>query len=540
MDNIKFGTEARRKLLTGVNTLANTVKVTLGPQGRNVAIQKTYGDPLITKDGVSVAKEIELEDHFENMGARLLMEVASTTSDNAGDGTTTATVLGQSIFQSGLKLIEAGAAPIPLYRGMLKAAAQIVDCVYDMSFAVKGPEDIENIATISANGDKEIGRTLADCIAKVGNDGIITIEEGPGTTLTVDVVEGMEFKDRGWAHPEFNTSGGSEIILEDCAILVTDVALTNPQPLVPLLEAFMEEHEGKPLLILAKEFGGSVFSTFIKNQHIVKTCLVKAPGFGSNQGAILEDLSAFVGATLITTAQGIDIETAFQDTSILGWADKVRIQSNKFTIVGGRSDEEALENRLAMLRGQIAQSGSEYESDKLKERLSRLQGGICVVKVGAYTEVEMKERKARLEDALYATRAVIERGFVPGGGLTLLLAAEDVRDSDEEKPTDGDEILGFKLVLDACRAPMWCIFNNAGYRADLLVEKLLDQGSLLGEGDFAIGIDASGPDPVFVDMVKAGIIDPAKVTENAITNAVSAVGSMLTTECMLLKKSDPS
>lgn len=524
---IKFGTEARRSLKRGVDALANTVKVTLGPRGRNVALEKTFGDPLVTKDGVSVAKEIELADKFENMGVQLIMEVASTTSDNAGDGTTTATVLGQEIFHQGMKLIEAGAAPISLKRGMDFACEQVVETILGLSHPISGPSDIESVATISANGDKALGKVLADCVAKVGNDGVINIEEGHGTALEVDTVEGMQF-DRGWVSSNFDIEGKGEMVLENCRILVTDIKVGNPQPLVPMLNALVGENI--PLLILSPDFETPAIATFIQNQARFKSCLVKAPGFGAAQKDTLEDICALVGATFVSHSLGHNFDTMFKDGDIsaLGVAERVVVTAKNTTIMGGAGDEDELEARMASIRTQIETSGSEYDSDKLKGRLGKLQGGVCVIRVGAQSEIEMKERKARLEDALYATRASIDEGVVPGGGTALLRAAQHVRESGE-LPTVDDELMGFNLLLKACEAPMRQILRNAGHSPDIYIQRVLESDNVM------LGVDASGDTLELVDMVQQGILDPTKVARNTVTNAVSAVGTMLTTECMIAK-----
>ena len=529
---IKYGTDARRALKVGVDALADVVKVTLGPRGRNVALEKTFGDPLVTKDGVSVAKEIELSDKFENMGVQLLLEVASTTSDNAGDGTTTATVLGQDIFHQGMKLIEAGAAPTSLKRGMDLACEQIVEAVIGMSHPITGPQDIENVATISANGDREIGKTLADCVTKVGNDGVINIEEGHATHIEVDTVEGLQF-DRGWITNNFDLEGKGEVILEDCRILVTDIKIGNPQPIVPMLNALLAEQV--PLLILSPDFEPVAIQTFVQNQSKFKSCLVKAPGFGAAQKDTLEDICALVGASFVSASLGHTFESVFADgdLSALGSAAKVVVTAKHTTILDGGGDDEDIDTRISSLRVQIERSGSEYDRDKLKDRLGKLQGGICVIRVGAQSEVEMKERKARLEDALYATRASIEEGVVPGGGTALLRAAQRVR-AEGDYPEGDDEGMGFNIVLNACEAPLRQILMNAGYSADIFIQRILESDNIM------TGVDVSLPDPALVDMVKSGILDCTKVCRNTITNAVSAVGTMLTTECMISKKGMPA
>lgn len=526
---IQYASDARKSLKAGVDKLANVVKVTLGPRGRNVAIEKTFGDPLVTKDGVSVAKEIELEDKFENMGVQLVLEVASTTSDNAGDGTTTATVLGQAIFERGMKLIEAGVAPVALKRGMDLACEEVVSQVIGMGHPVEGQDDIEAVATVSANGDKLIGKTIAECVAKVGNDGVINIEEGQGLTIEVDTIEGLQFN-QGWVSSHFNPAGGPSVALENCRVLVTDHKVASPTPLIPMLESLLTASPGTPLLIIAPDYETPAIATFAQNQGQLRSCLVKAPGFGYQQSEHLKDIAALVGARFVSKDLGETFESAFSEGSLdaLGAAEVVKVTAKDTTILGGAGSEEEIEARMDQIRGEIDRSGSEYDRDKLKDRLGRLQGGICVIKVGALSEVEMKERKARLEDALFATRASIDEGVVPGGGTALLYAADAVRDV-VEPPEDEDEALGFGLVLDVCREPICQILRNAGVSPDIYVE------TLRGDSDIKQGIDASGLDPEYVDMVERGILDPVKVVRNAIANAVSAVGTMLTTECMIAK-----
>jgi chaperonin GroEL len=527
---IKYGSDARSSLYRGVEKLAKTVAVTLGPRGRNVAIAKAFGDPLVTKDGVSVAKEIELEDPWENMGASLLKEVASKTSDDAGDGTTTATVFGRELFREGIRLIEAGHAPVALKRGMDKARDQLDEAILGLSFPVKGRSDIENVATISANGDRDLGRIIADCVAKVGNDGVINIEEGKGVKTEVDTVEGMQF-DRGWisSHFQLNPEEGNTL-LDDPFILVTDIKIGNPQTLIPMLEAVMAE--SRPILLIAPELDNIAVATFGQNLARLKACLVKAPGFGDRQRDILEDIAILTGATLITKDLGMNFKDVFEEGNLesLGSAAKVKITARDTTIMGGGGDEDALEDRMNQIRGQIASSSSEYDGDKLRDRLGKLQGGVCVINVGAPTEVAMKELKARLEDALYATKASIDGGIVPGGGTALIRAAQKV-EADGRFPEDEDERAGFKLTLRACTAPLCQIAANATGRAgDIYVYKVQ-------EATGSVGLDAS--DMVIKDLVDAGIIDPTKVVRSVVANAVSAIGTMLTTECML-RKPDPA
>jgi chaperonin GroEL len=521
--SIEFGTIARRKLKAGVDILANTVKITLGPKGRNVAIAKTFGGVLVTKDGVTVAREIELDDQFENMGASLLMEVSSTTSDNAGDGTTTATVLGQAIFTRGLRLIEAGASPVSLKRGMDLACTDIVDNLWGFSRRIKGASDIQSVATISANGDVAIGKILADCVAKIGNDGVITIEDGNSLDYEVSTVEGMQLGS-GWAHPGFNQGEGT-CLVEGPLVLVTNLTVGHPQPLLKMLDNVIKE--GRSIIIIAPDFEGVAINTFIQNLDQLKSCLIKAPGFGMNQQALLEDIAVLTGASLVDKSQGHTFDSIFRegDLSVLGSVDTASVTQRTFTLSGGGGTEEALETRISALQHLAETSGSEYDKEKIRERLGKLQGGVCVIKVGAFTEIELKERKSRLEDALFATRAAISEGIVPGGGIALLRAAQIC-----EPPVnaeDPDIELGYQLVLDSCSAPLKCILDNAGVSSSLLIAQILDSG------DMSFGVDLSGEDYRLGNMYDLGVIDTVKVCRNAISNAVSAVGTMLTTECML-------
>jgi len=523
---IQYGSDARRSLFAGVDKLTRTVAVTLGPCGRNVALEKAFGDPLVTKDGVSVAKEIELPDYWENTGAKLFMEIASKTSDDAGDGTTTATVFGHELFRQGLKLIEAGAAPISVKRGMEAAQKQLDEAILGLSLPIKGQSDVENIATISSNNDRELGRIIAECVAKVGNDGVINIEEGRGTSIHVETVEGMQF-DRGWVSSSFNT-GQTEVVLEDCLVLVTDLVVKNPKPLIPMLNKVLETK--RPLLVIAPEFDDVAVATFVQNltQGTLVSCLVKAPGFGDKQTAILEDIATLVGAEFITKSLGMNFVDTFEDGDLgpLGSAARVKVTQKTTTIMEGRGDEGALEVRMDQIRREMEMSGSEYDRDKLKDRLGKLQGGICVIHVGAPTEVAMKELKARMEDALYATRASIDGGLVAGGGTTFIRAAQLVL-GNGFFPTDPDETMGFEATLKACEAPLRQIVKNAvGSSGDVEVEAVQRSAGF-------IGVDAT--DMQLKDMLEAGIVDPTKVARCVVLNAVSAVGTMLTTECMYRK-----
>lgn len=519
---VEYGSAARRKLLIGVEKLARTVAVTLGPKGRNVVLQKAFGDPMITKDGVSVAKEIELEDPFENMGARLIREIASKTSDDAGDGTTTATVIGCYLFKKGLGLVEAGVEPLALKRGMDAAVAEITSAIIGLSLPIKGQSDIENVATISANGDRALGKVIAECVAKVGTDGVITIEEGRGMKTEVDTVEGMKL-DRGWLHSAFKGDAAIELVLDQCRVLVTDLKVGNPKPLVPILDRLLAE--GSPVVIIAPEFDPIAVATFVKNLPKLKSCLIKAPGFGASQIDALEDIAALTGGQVITKTRGQTFDEAFKDGSLetLGMAGRIKVTDRATTIMEGAGEDGAVEARIQQIRVEMERSGSEYDRDKLKERLGKLQGGVCIIKVGAATEIEMKELKARMEDALHATRASIDEGVVAGGGITLIRAA--LRATSE---LEGDELLGFKLVQQACEAPLLQILSNAGETTHLLLQKVKESEDPFLGVDVANGLGLK-------NMLDAGIIDPTRVVRSAITNAVSAVGTMLTTECLVRK-----
>lgn len=543
----KFGTEARKAMIVGVNKLADAVAVTLGPKGRNVCLEKAFGSPLITKDGVSVAKEVELYDPWENMGARLVREAASKTSDDAGDGTTTATVLARYIVNEGNKLVEAGFAPVPLKRGMDKALALIVDQVIGGALPVKEQSQIENVATISANGDRKVGRIIAEAVAKVGQDGVVNIEEGRAAETVIETTDGMKI-DRGWATANLcMDEAASESVLHDAYVLVTDHTVSAVRPLVPLLEAIMAEK--KPLLILAPDFSGEALPTFVQNlrQGTFVAQLVKAPGFGNNQRDILQDLAALTGAIFVTRETGM---TLGEDVTLdmLGKVGRVRITAKDTILTDGGGNQEILDSRIAMIKAEIGRTGSEYDADKLRERLGKLLGGVCVVKVGAGSETEMKELKARMEDALYATKASIDEGVVPGGGTALIRAAQAVQalvewfqeekdgaseEQDEiplteaEIPQTDEEWAGYRLVLRACEEPMRQIVRNAGQSASVYVDRLQNFE------DEMMGLDAS--DFEFKNMLEAGILDPVKVVRSAITNAVSVASTMLTTEAMTRK-----
>lgn len=524
---IKFGSDARKPLLAGANQLADTVAVTLGPRGRNVCLQKTFGDPLVTKDGVSVAKEIELPDPDENMGALLVREAASKTSDDAGDGTTTAVVLARYLFREGMKLVEAGAAPVSLKRGMDKARDDVVEQVIGLSLPVKGQDDVENVATISANGDRELGKTVAEAVAKVGRDGVVNIEEGKGIETEIDAIDGLQF-DRGWVRPEFG-EGKTEAVMDEPLILVTDFRLSGMRPLVPLLDAVAAD--GRLLLIIAPDFEGEAIPLFIQNLMMgkLKSMLVKAPGFGDKQRGMLEDIAILTGAEFICQGKGMTFASCFGEEnertplSYLGTAGRVRVTAKDCTIMDGGGEEEDIDKRIDQLRREADSSGSEYDADKIRERLGKLQGGVCVIRVGAPTEVAMKETKARMEDALYATRASIDEGVVAGGGATLVRAAQKTNGATF---ANTDEEHGFDLVLKACSEPLRQIVYNAGGSGEVWAFKVQEAGDHMG-------VDAM--DMTLKNMLEAGILDPTKVVRSALTNAVSIAGTMLTTACLIRK-----
>ena len=537
----KFGTDARKLMLAGVNKLADAVAVTMGPKGRNVLLEKSFGSPTVTKDGVSVAKEIELADPWENMGARLVREAASKTSEDAGDGTTTSTVLARYLFREGLKLVEAGHPPVPLKRGMDKAFALLESQIVGAAVPVKTAENIAQVATLSANGDAEIGRVIAEAVAKVGKDGVVNIEEGKKATTVVETTDGMKL-DRGWASAAFCADEGKqETVLHDPYVLVTDMTLGSVRPLVPLIEAVLAER--RSLFIMAADFSGDAIPTFVMNlqRNQFLSCLVKAPGFGAQQSYLLKDIAILTGATLITKDVGMSFEGLTLEH--LGTAKRVRVTSKETLISDGGGSDEAIEARISELKAEAARSGSEYDADKIRERLGKLLGGVCVIRVGAHTEPEMKELKARMEDALYATKSSIDEGVVAGGGTTFIHAALQVNalvgfavDGDEgsraaleryDLPEGDTEWIGYNLVLKACREPLRVICANAGESADLWVARVED-------ADDNHGLDATTFE--VKNLLDAGVLDPAKVVRCALQNAVSVAGTMLTTEAMLHKK----
>lgn len=533
---IKHGTEIRKKLLEGVNKLADAVQVTLGPRGRNVALEKAFGPPLVTKDGVSVAKEIELHDPWENMGARLVREVSSKTSDDAGDGTTTATVLARFLYVHGMKLIEAGYAPISIKRGMDKAIPFLVEEIEDISTPVSDQASIEAVATVSANGDERVGKVVADAVAKVGKDGIVHIEEGKSTETVLEATDGMRL-DRGWLSPLFMMNPDTySSTLEEAYVFVTDMNLSLIRPFVPVLEQIVKE--GRPILWIAPDFEGEALAALCQNfgQKSLISILVKAPGFGTNQTETLKDIAVLTGATFVTKELGMTHrDVTFE---MFGKARTITITDKHTTIVDGGGSPEAVEARIEELRGQVSRTGSEFDREKIQERLGKLLGGICSIKVGAHSELALKEIKARMEDALYATKAAIDSGIVPGGGTTLIRAATRVQTllsaAKEEGleppyplPNGDEEMAGFKLVLQACEEPFRAIVHNAGDRPDRYVDRVRESA----EED--MGLD--GRTMKFVNLREAGVFDPTKVVLATITNAVSVSGTMLTTEAAIHK-----
>jgi len=513
-----FSEDARKKMLSGVEQISRAVKVTLGPKGRLVMLDKKFGAPTITKDGVSVAKEIELEDPFENMGAQLLKEVASKTNDVAGDGTTTATVLAYSMVREGLKAVAAGMTPIELKRGMDKAVTIAVEEIKKNAKEVKGSEDVQHVATVSANNDSEIGQILASAIQKVGKDGVITVEESKTMDTTTDFVEGMQF-DRGYISSYFVTDRDRmETVFNDAYILIHDKKISSMKDLLPLLEKVAQT--GKPLLIIAEDMDGEALATLIVNslRGTLKTCAVKAPGFGDRRKAMLEDIAILTGGQVITEDLGLKLETA--EITQLGQAKSVKIDKDNTTIIDGAGNAKEIKERVAEIKTQIDNATSDYDKEKLKERLAKLSGGVAVINIGAATEVEMKEKKHRVEDTLAATRAALEEGIVAGGGLALIQAALALEKSTIDL-TD-DEKVGFKIVKRALEEPMRQIAENAGVDGAVIADKAKTSKK-------GVGFDAAKNE--WKDMMEAGIIDPAKVTRSALQNAASIASLLLTTEC---------
>ncbi len=518
-----FGDEVRGKIAKGVDLLAEAVKATLGPRGRNVVIEKKFGSPVITKDGVTVAKEIELEDKFENLGAQLVKEVASKTSDVAGDGTTTATVLAQAIFKEGMKNVTAGANAMSLKRGIDKAVDAVVEHLKSMSREVQDRKEIAQVAAISANNDKEIGDLIADAMEKVGKDGVITVEEAKGLETTLEVVEGMQF-DRGYLSPYFVTDPEKmEAVLEEPYILIHEKKISNLRDMLPLLEEVARS--GKPLLVIAEDVEGEALATLVVNKlrGTLNACAVKAPGFGDRRKEMLKDIAILTGGQVISEELGIKLENV--RLADLGRAKKVVVDKEHTTIIGGYGDPKAIEGRIKQIKAQIEKTTSDYDREKLQERLAKLVGGVAVIKVGAATETEMKEKKARVEDALNATKAAVEEGIVPGGGVALLRsqkALDELLKKMKDQGEDEDELIGVNIVRKAVEEPMKQIACNAGIEGSVIVEeaKKLEENK---------GYNAATME--FVDMFEAGIIDPTKVVRSAIQNAASVAGLMITTEC---------
>ncbi|KDA46434.1 chaperonin GroEL [Ligilactobacillus animalis] len=517
---IKFSEDARAKMLAGVDKLADTVKSTIGPKGRNVVLEQSYGTPTITNDGVTIAKAIELEDHFENMGAKLVAEVASKTNDIAGDGTTTATVLTQSIVNEGMKNVTAGANPVGIRRGIELATKAAVDALHKMSHKVESKSDIAQIASISS-ANEEVGKLIADAMEKVGNDGVITIEESKGIDTSLDVVEGMQF-DRGYLSQYMVTDNDKmEADLENPYILVTDKKISNIQEVLPLLQSIVEQ--GRPLLIIADDVDGEALPTLVLNKirGTFNVVAVKAPGFGDRRKEMLQDIAVLTGATVITDDLGLQLKDTTLDQ--LGTAGRVTVTKENTTIVEGAGDKAQIAERVEQLKKQIAETTSEFDKEKLQERLAKLAGGVAVIKVGAATETELKERKYRIEDALNATRAAVEEGFVPGGGTALIDAIDDVAALSEA----GDVQTGINIVKRALEEPVRQIAINAGKEGSVIVEKLKEQKA-------GIGYNAATDE--WVDMIEAGIVDPTKVTRSALQNAASVSALLLTTEAVVADK----
>ena len=518
--DVKFGSEARDLMMSGVNTLANAVKVTLGPKGRNVVIDKSFGAPSITKDGVSVAQEIELEGKFENMGAQMVKEVASKTNDIAGDGTTTATVLAQSLISEGVKSVAAGMNPMDLKRGIDKATEVVVAALQKSSQPCKNSEAIAQVATISANSDTSVGEIIAEAMEKVGKEGVITVEEGSTLENELDVVEGMQF-DRGYLSPYFiNNQESMTADLEHPYILLHDSKIANIRDLLPALEAVQKA--GKPLLIIAEDIEGEALATLVVNnmRGIVKVAAVKAPGFGDRRKAMLQDIAILTGGTVISEELGLSLEKTTLE--MLGTAERVTIDKDNTTVVNGAGDAKEIKDRVAQIKSQIETTTSDYDREKLQERLAKLAGGVAVLYVGAASEVEMKEKKDRVDDALHATRAAVEEGIIAGGGVALIRAKSVL----ENITTDNlDEITGIKIIDRAIEEPLRQIVENTGKEGSVVVSKVLE-----GKGDF--GYNAKSGE--YVKMLKAGIIDPTKVTRIALENAASVAGMILTTECALV------
>jgi chaperonin GroEL len=521
--DVKFNTEARNRMLKGVNTLANAVKVTLGPKGRNVVIDKSYGSPRITKDGVTVAKEIELEDKFENMGAQMVKEVASRTNDEAGDGTTTATVLAQAIIREGMKSVAAGMNPMDLKRGIDMATLKVVEAIRKAARPVNDTAEIAQVGTIAANGEAEIGRQIADAMQKVGNDGVITVEENKGLETETDVVEGMQF-DRGYLSPYFVTNAEKMTVeLEDVIILLHEKKLSSLQPMVPLLEQVIQA--GKPLLIISEDVEGEALATLVVNKLRggLKIAAVKAPGFGDRRKAMLQDIAIVSGGQVISEDLGMKLESVTID--MLGSAKRVTVTKDETTIIDGGGAKAEIEARVTQIRGQIEETTSDYDKEKLQERVAKLAGGVAVIRVGGMTETEVKERKDRVDDALNATRAAVQEGIVVGGGVALVQGAKALDGLKGENP---DQDAGIQIVRRALEAPLRQIAENAGVDGSVVAGKVRESD------DMTFGFNAQTEE--YGDMFKFGVVDPAKVVRTALQDAASVAGLLVTTEAMIANK----
>ncbi|MBF0237932.1 MAG: chaperonin GroEL [SAR324 cluster bacterium] len=518
---ILFDEKSRKKLLSGVNQLADAVKVTLGPKGRNVVIEKSYGGPTVTKDGVTVAKEIDLKDHVENMGAKMVREVASKTSDVAGDGTTTATVLSQAMYQLGCQHITAGANPMDIKRGMDKAVIAVVKKLKEISKPISSSKEVAQVASISANNDREIGEILSSAMDKVGKDGVVTVEEAKGAATTLEVVEGMQF-DRGYLSPHFITDADRmEVVLESPNILLVDKKVSSLQELIPILEANVRT--GKPLLLIAEDIEGEALAALVVNKirGTIQAAAVKAPGFGDRRKAMLEDLAILTGATVISEETGMKLQDA--QLTYLGSAAHVTIDKDNTTIIDGHGTKATIKARVSQIRAEMANTTSDYDREKLQERLAKLAGGVAVINVGAYTEVEMKEKKARVEDALHATRAAVEEGIVPGGGVALLRCLSTV--SAVVDSLEGDQKSGAKLILKALEAPASQIIRNGALEPATILSEIIKNPSV------SYGFDVATEE--FGDLIERGVIDPTKVTRSALENAASVTSLLLTTSATI-------
>ena len=516
---VLFGNDARSRMVNGVNVLADAVKVTLGPKGRNVVLERAFGGPTITKDGVSVAKEVELKDKFENMGAQMVKEVASKTSDNAGDGTTTATGLAQAIVDEGMKYVAAGMSPMDLKRGIDKAVAAAIEQLHSLSKPTTTSKEVAQVGAISANSDHEIGDIIAEAMEKVGKEGVITVEDGKSLHNELEVVEGMQF-DRGYLSPYFINNPDKQVaLLENPYLLLVEKKISNIRDLLPILEQVAKS--GRPLLIIAEDIEGEALATLVVNsiRGVLKTVAVKAPGFGDRRKAMLEDIAILTGGTVISSDVGLTLEKA--TLAELGSAKKVEVNKESTTIIDGAGKEDQIEARVKQIRAQMEETSSDYDREKLQERVAKLAGGVALIKVGAATEVEMKEKKARVEDALHATRAAVEEGVVAGGGVALIRAKQSIKDIKGDNP---EQDAGIKIVLRAMEEPMRQIVRNAGDEPSVVVDRVAN-----GKGNF--GFNAQTGE--YGDMIEMGVLDPTKVTRTALQNAASVASLILTTECMI-------